>query len=323
MILADKILELRKREGWSQEELAEKLGTSRQSVSKWEGAMSIPDMDKIVKMSALFGVSTDYLLKDEITEPVPGQGDADDNLRRTVTLEEANAYTGKVEEGAKKFALGTSITVFCSVPLLILVGLAELGRIPETAAVAAGVSALLILVAVGVALMLLNGTDERRYGFLEEEEFDLDYGVRGAMEKKKEEIAPAKRKATVIGIILCILCAVPAVLAGLVEEGKYTPFAIALLLCLVSAAVYGFVWTGLIDGSCDKILQEGDYTPEEKRLSRKTGWIDGAYWMLAVAVYLGISFLGGNWERSWIVWAVAGVLFPVVRGIARAVSREK
>ena len=322
MILADKILELRKREGWSQEELAEKLGTSRQSVSKWEGAMSIPDMDKIVKMSALFGVSTDYLLKDDITEPVPGQGDADDNILRAVTLEEANAYTGKVEEGAKKLALGVSLTILSSVPLLILVGLAELGRVSETAAAAGGVTALLLLVAAGVALILLNRADSGKFSYLEEE-FTLDYGVKGVIEKKKEEIAPAKRKATVVGIILCILCAVPAVLAGMVEEGKYVSFAIALLLCMVSVAVYGFVWSGLIDGSCDKILQEGDYTPEEKRLSRKTGWVDGAYWMLAVAVYLGISFLGGNWERSWIVWAVAGVLFPVVRGIARAVSREK
>lgn len=48
MILADKIIELRKKEGWSQEELAEKLSVTRQSVSKWEGAQSIPDLDKVV-----------------------------------------------------------------------------------------------------------------------------------------------------------------------------------------------------------------------------------------------------------------------------------
>ena len=64
MILADKIAELRKKNGWSQEELAGQLGVSRQSVSKWESASSIPDLDKILKMSEIFGVSTDYLLKD-------------------------------------------------------------------------------------------------------------------------------------------------------------------------------------------------------------------------------------------------------------------
>ena len=64
MILADKIIENRKKNGWSQGELAEKLGVSRQSVSKWEGAQAVPDMKKIIQLSELFGVSTDYLLKD-------------------------------------------------------------------------------------------------------------------------------------------------------------------------------------------------------------------------------------------------------------------
>ena len=66
MILADKITEERKRNGWSQEELAEKLGISRQAVSKWESAGSIPDLQRIIQLSELFGVSTDYLLKDEM-----------------------------------------------------------------------------------------------------------------------------------------------------------------------------------------------------------------------------------------------------------------
>ena len=48
MILADKIIELRKKNGWSQEDLAEKLEVSRQSISKWEGAQSITDMNKIL-----------------------------------------------------------------------------------------------------------------------------------------------------------------------------------------------------------------------------------------------------------------------------------
>ena len=68
MILADKIIEERKKNGWSQEELANKLGVSRQAVSKWESSGSIPDLQRILLMSELFGVTTDYLLKDEIEE---------------------------------------------------------------------------------------------------------------------------------------------------------------------------------------------------------------------------------------------------------------
>lgn len=68
MILAEKIVFLRKRKGWSQEELADKLDISRQSVSKWELGASIPDLDKIIKLSDLFDVTTDYLLRDDAQE---------------------------------------------------------------------------------------------------------------------------------------------------------------------------------------------------------------------------------------------------------------
>ena len=61
MILADKIINLRKKNGWSQ-----KLNVSRQAVSKWEGAQSTPDLEKILMMSKIFGVTTDFLVKDEI-----------------------------------------------------------------------------------------------------------------------------------------------------------------------------------------------------------------------------------------------------------------
>ena len=107
MILADKIIENRKKNGWSQEDLAYKLGVSRQSVSKWDGAQSVPDMKKIVQMSELFGVSTDYLLKDEIEDEAPtGMGILawylvpifDENDKRTGDLLEP-AYIGNFKDG--------------------------------------------------------------------------------------------------------------------------------------------------------------------------------------------------------------------------------
>ena len=69
MTFSDKLIALRRKAGWSQEELAERLNVSRQSVSKWESAQSMPDIDKIVQLSSLFGVTTDYLLKDGQVEP--------------------------------------------------------------------------------------------------------------------------------------------------------------------------------------------------------------------------------------------------------------
>ena len=103
MLLADKIVTLRKRAGWSQEELAAQLGVSRQSVSKWEGAQSVPDMDKVVQMSRLFGVTTDFLLKDELSEEEPAPEGGVNHSAMQALLEEED-YTR--ENKAKSPVIG-------------------------------------------------------------------------------------------------------------------------------------------------------------------------------------------------------------------------
>lgn len=132
MIIADKIVSLRKRAGWSQEELAEKLGVTRQSVSKWEGAQSVPDMDKVVSLSRLFGVTTDYLLKDELEEDLPcaAAEDNDPPLRR-VTMGQASAYLALRKAAAPKVAAATALCIVSPVTLL---------RCPLSARAAASVS---------------------------------------------------------------------------------------------------------------------------------------------------------------------------------------
>ena len=128
MILADKIIDLRKKNGWSQEELAEKLDVSRQSISKWESAQSVPDMGRILKLSQIFGVSTDYLLKDEIESIVPVEGLPDDSpAARTVTMEEANAFLRLRERNARSVALGVMMCILSPLLLILLEGARQFG----------------------------------------------------------------------------------------------------------------------------------------------------------------------------------------------------
>lgn len=155
MILADKIMTLRKKAGWSQEELAAQLNVSRQSVSKWEGAQSIPDMDKVVQMSRLFGVTTDFLLKDELEiEEHTQSAPVDEPPLRRVTMEEASAYLALRREAAPKMALATGLCILSPVTLLMLAAMSEFARfgISENAAAGIGLCVLLVLVAIGVAL---------------------------------------------------------------------------------------------------------------------------------------------------------------------------
>ena len=71
MTLGEKILTLRKARGWSQEELAGRIGVTRQALSRWESNAAMPDTVNVVQLSDLFGVSCDYLLREGWTEDCP------------------------------------------------------------------------------------------------------------------------------------------------------------------------------------------------------------------------------------------------------------
>ena len=112
MIFADKLIRLRKKAGWSQEELASRLDVSRQSVSKWESAQSIPDLEKIVRLSKLFGVTTDYLLKDEMTDEEMPKESSKESEVRYVSMQEANRFMEIKEQTSKMIAYGVSFALF-------------------------------------------------------------------------------------------------------------------------------------------------------------------------------------------------------------------
>ena len=156
MIFAEKVLNLRRKNGWSQEELAQKAGVSRQSISKWESAASIPDIDKILELSRIFGVSTDYLLKDDMEQVEFTREDEAGGARR-VSLEEANAFLRDKRTQARQIALGVLLCIVSPVLLFLLGGLSEPNpwvELSEGVAGGVGMGALLLLVAAAVATFL-------------------------------------------------------------------------------------------------------------------------------------------------------------------------
>ena len=169
MILADKIIALRKKNGWSQEDLAEKLEVSRQSISKWEGAQSIPDMNKILKLSEIFSVSTDYLLKDEMGEEpaktfTPVDKDSSEK-EVSVSMEEASAFLAYQSRKALPSAFATFLFIVSAAPLITLVTLAEYGKIPLSEDQASGIGILIVLVLVGLGVALCMKKQARRRAF--------------------------------------------------------------------------------------------------------------------------------------------------------------
>ena len=77
-----------------------------------------------------------------------------------------------------------------------------------------------------------------------------------------------------------------------------------------------------LGNEASRISSSGDYTREGKEDSRRYGFIGGIYWCLVTAAYLAWSFIGNNWNISWIIWPIAGVAFGAVVGISKALRRN-
>lgn len=325
MILADKILELRRSNNLSQEELAEKLDVSRQSISKWESGTSIPDLNKIIKLSEIFGVSTDYLIKDDDTSAAPTIDKS--SKGKSVSIEEATSFMDAVAATAGKIALAVSIFILSPTIMLTLLGFSqgkENAPFSEELAVGVGITVLLIMVAIGVFLMINTGAKLSRYEYLEKEAISLEYGVSGIVEKRKNEFSPKLTKYVAIGVVMCIIAAIPLILAS-VFGGSDTMILcfVSVLLILIAIGVYMFVYAGRINSSYDELLQQGDYTKENKEFSKKVGWVASLYWCVITGAYLLMSFITNEWSFTWIIWPVAGVLFGGVFAVVKAVYAKK
>ena len=324
MILADKIILLRKKAGWSQEELAAQLGVTRQSVSKWEGAQSVPDMDKVVQMSRLFGVTTDYLLKDEMEEPAPSEAtDVSEGALRRVSMEEAARYIDMRRAAAPRMALAAFLCVVSPVILMLLAARSEMAgaRVTENVAVGIGLSALFILDAVGVAIFLYCASKVKDFEFLNREPFETEYGVSGMVRERREQFRARYSRLTIIGTVLCILSAVPLFAAiGMNADGGTYVTAVCALLLIVGVGVTAFVYGGTYQSALDKLLEEGDYTRREKAQSGVRDAVSVVYWMVTTAVYLLCTFSPTSpltHKTSWVIWAVAGVLYGAVMMVVR------
>ncbi len=321
MILADKILALRKQHGWSQEELAEKLNVSRQSVSKWEGALSIPDLGKILEMANLFGVTTDYLIKDELEHIDPTAEAAPSGKR--VSLPEALDFLSKTVTQAKRVSLGVLLCILSPSLLIVLVGMSEdpAFRIPESLASALGIAVMFTLIACGTALFLISDKAMQPFRHFKTGEFDLEYGVSGIVREKFNAYQQTHTRSLVAGVILCIVCALPLIITACLGAPDIVLCALSsMLLVCVACGVLLLVRSTTRQEGFQQLLQEGEFHPSKREARAKEDKLGAIFWPIATGVYLLLSFLTGAWHLTWVLWPVAALVFA---GICAALRKAE
>lgn len=117
MTIGEKIQNLRKQRGMSQEQLAEALGVSRQAVSKWEAGQSVPDIDKIISICDYFGVTTDYILRN--AEMTQSQHEVAQNAYN-MSEKELDENIKKKQRSALLLAIAIVLYILCVVPVIII-----------------------------------------------------------------------------------------------------------------------------------------------------------------------------------------------------------
>lgn len=325
MILADKIIELRKKLGWSQEELAEKMDVSRQSISKWESARSIPDLNKIVKLSEIFGVSIDYLVKDEMSEAGSIIEDVDNHLKR-VTLEEATNYVQSKVNASKLISKGAFLCISSVVPLFLLLALAEnnIYNLTENLASAIGFGFLFVMVAIGVIYFVKVSHYDPDMKKLESTNFELEYGVKNIFHEKIKEYKPVYIRSVSIAVIFFIFSIVPLLANNILNGSEMLSYVMLMVLFLmIGIGVYIMVPASLLYNAYQCVIGEGDYAPHYKKEEKQIEKLAVIYWPLVTAIYIGWSLWTMNWGETWIVWPVAAIAFTALLGVASLMDSKK
>lgn len=325
MKLADKIIKLRKQFGWSQEELAEKLNVSRQSVSKWEGALSIPDLNRIIKLGEIFGVSTDFLLKDEIEDVGIALEDQEDRLS-VVTLEEANAYVTTAYEKSKKTVIAVILFFTSVVPLLIALALSRGGavEISEAQALSFGFVAMFAMIAIGVVLAVNLNQKYKLNKVVDSVYFELEYGAQSILKEKMEAYSCTYSRSISIGVALILTSSLPLIIGAILNASMMViMFMVILLFVLMALALSILIPSSTVNEAYKKLLHEDQFAFDKIMENKRITGFSSIYWPLVVAVYIGWSLWTMDWGITWIIWPVAALLFAALVGLLNFIKSDK
>lgn len=278
---------LRTKHGQTQEQLAEQLSVSRQSVSKWESGTSFPEMDTILKLCDMYQISLDTLLR--------GDAEAEAAADTTGYHHFMSAFAWKIS-----LAVGGIIFAVALAGLLYTLGLHEMfcGFL------------LLTMIAAAVVVLIAAGIQEENFrrrhpyvtDFYSEEE-------REQFHNRSVFLIAGAVGAILLGVALMILT-----FALVPEREPWESLVGCLFLFLISGAVTVLVWTGITDEKykIEKYNRECNPSEDDQKRDERVGRICGTIMLLATAIYVGLGFTKNLWGSVWWVFPVGGILCAII-----------
>lgn len=300
---------LRRRRNMTQEELADALGVSRQSVSKWESDGSFPEMEKLVQLCELFGCDLDTLVRGSVEASA---AQAQQSEQASAMQAAGAAYDRHMREGARFVTGGVGLVLF-GVSLLLFLYACD----PADRMAIIGTAALLLCIAAAVTLFILYGCRH--------EAFRKRYPTLGESPYTEEQIERFDRRFPLFiagGVALILVGVVFLVCSPLFipfyETDAGSSLSVSIFLLILAIAVMLIVY-----GAMTKARYNiGEYNREADGADRGDagGW-GGVIMLSATAVFLLLGFIWNLWHPGWVVFPIGGILCGIVGSIRKEGKR--
>ncbi len=290
MSLGENIQFLRKRKSLTQEEFAEKLGVSRQTVSKWESENCYPEMDKLLQLCDIFGCDMDTLMR----------GDASQAL-----AEDTQGYDAEMNRFTRSICTGTMLVLGGLALMMLLIG----RGLSENLAIMVFLAFIAIAAAIFIISSMQHGAFVRKHPqirpFYSEEEVE-------AFDRKFPYFIAIPTVLILLAIIALIAQEMIQRPAGLSLE-QYEALWAGLFLLVLTLATPLYIYGGMQKAKYNipEYNKENAQTPENLRKQQRIGTACGSIMLLATAIYLVMGLGFNRWELAPIPFAAGGLLCAV------------
>ncbi len=287
MSLSENLQFLRAREGVTQEQLAERLDVSRQSVSKWESGASFPEMDTLLKLCDMFHTDMDTLLRGSVEQSLSEDSAGYDRFM--------TSYARKVAGSVSALIAGAAAAA-----LLSAIGFSDM----------ISGAVLLLVAAAAVVVLIASGMEEEH--FRKKHPAISDFYT----EKQKEQFHRRYIWYVAGGVGGILMGAVLTILAFTIlpEKEPYESYMSVMFMLIVACAVFFLVYGGMLEDKYDipKYNRQSSPTPEDKERRRRAVTACSVVMILVTAVFLFAGLAYNKWEWAAILYPVGGVVCGAV-----------
>lgn len=305
MSLGENLQFLRKRENMTQEQLAETLEVSRQSVSKWESDSTYPETDKLMQLAELFHCTLDDLMRKDVS---------------TQYIENKNNYDHHKNQFSKRITLGVGL-ILSGLTLICFLQSVFPNKEELTGMV------FLLFVVIAVAIFIVTGLQDSY--FTKKHPYIEDF----YSEEEKEEFHKKFTVMITTGVVLIIIgliimIGIESIVSSDIINEKFYDFEAligSVFLLFITIAVILFVYAGTQESKYNikhyNLMQ--DHNSQTFKNDKKIGLICGCIMMVATIIFLSCGLIWNLWRYAWIVYPIFGISCGIVSIIINRNNEEE